>query len=296
MTQASFKLRFWRLFRWLLYLFLLLFLLRLVYGYLSPGNIPDDFTQQDFFSGIGDLRSNYASEKVKQVTMNAPPPSMQQDQKYEKTATISSSTASFDKDEQDVRKKTVQFNAVIQYERSMGNKGNRQLHLLIGVVPEKFDSFYVAMQQYGHVQQISVVKVDKTNEYRQLNAKKISLEKTLASLNELKSNGSRNLSDLITLHDKILDIESQLQDLGVSLGNFNSENEFCTIRLSLYEGARKITGITFPQRLKVALQWTIRYYALLMTGLAAASILVFFMLLILDKLHVIQNTLKKIGE
>lgn len=299
MTQTSFKLRFWRLFRWLLSLFLLLFILRFIYGYLSPGTASDDFNRDDFFSSIGQLRSNYATEKFKQqgtVNMNAPVIPAAQDQKYEKTATVSSTTADFEKDEQAIRKNTGQFNAVIQYERSMGNKGSRQLHLLIGVVPEKFDSFYLAMQHYGRVQQVSVVKVDKTNEYRQLNAKKISLEKTLASLNELKSGGSRNLSDLIALHDKILDIEQQLQDLGVSLGNFNSDNEFCTVRISLYEGAHKITGITFVQRLKVALQWTIKYYAVLLVSLAAASILAFFLLLILDKLHIIQSMLKKIQE
>lgn len=61
-----------------------------------------------------------------------------------------------------------------------------------------------------------ITKVDKTNEYRQLNAKKASLEKTLASLNDLKNKGGA-ISDFVSLHEKILEIETQIQELGVDL-------------------------------------------------------------------------------
>nr|GFD12335.1 hypothetical protein [Tanacetum cinerariifolium] len=100
-----------------------------------------------------------------------------------------------------------------------------------------------------------ITKVDKTNEYRQLNAKKVSIEKTLASLNELKSKGGQ-ISDFVSLNDKILEIEEKLQELGVELGNFDAENEFCTVKFSLYEGATE-KSISFIHRLKVALEWTI---------------------------------------
>src|SRR5882757_449953 len=59
-----------------------------------------------------------------------------------------------------------------------------------------------------------------------------SLQATLSSLNDLKKkNGA--VGDFVTLHDKILEIETQLQILGVDLGNFNTENEFCTLHFSL---------------------------------------------------------------
>ncbi len=131
-----------------------------------------------------------------------------------------------------------------------------------------------------------VTKVDKTNEYRQLNAKKASLEKTLLSLNELKAKGGV-ISDFVALHDKILEIETQLQALGVELGNFDTENEFCTVKFSLYEGATH-KGVPFIQRLKVALEWTIDYYAVLMVCLFGAALTVLFLLLILDKLNVMK--------
>src|SRR4029077_2293845 len=110
-------------------------------------------------------------------------------------------------------------------------------------------------------------------EYRQLNAKKASLEKTLASLEELKSKGGQ-IADYISLHDKILEIETNLQELGVELGNFNSENEFCTVRFSLYEGATE-RKISLLKRSKTALEWTIKYYGVFVVSMLALCGVVF---------------------
>lgn len=83
----------------------------------------------------------------------------------------------------------------------MGNKGNRELHLSIGVNPKKFDSFYEALQKNGNIQATEVTKTDKTNKYKELNAQKASLEKTLVSLNELKSKGG-SIENYITLRHR----------------------------------------------------------------------------------------------
>jgi hypothetical protein len=180
------------------------------------------------------------------------------------------------------------------YEQNTGNKGSRQMHWLIGINPEKFDSFYVKIQGIGQVRSMEITKIDKTNEFRQLNAKKASLEKTLASLNELKSRGGA-ISDYVELHDKILEIETQLQELGVELGNFDTENEFCTVRFSLYEGAPD-KKISFMRRLKVALEWTIKYYAVLIVSLLALVATVFILLLVIDKLKLIKMVTNKLEE
>ena len=118
--------------------------------------------------------------------------------KFEKTASIKSKTSEFDQDENLIKAKTKSYNAIIQYEQNLGQKGNRQIHLLIGVNPAKFDNFYLDLQKIGTLKGIEITKVDKTNEYRQLNAKKISIEKMLASLNELKSKGGQ-FEDFISL-------------------------------------------------------------------------------------------------
>ncbi|MNE66136.1 hypothetical protein D3C80_1616690 [compost metagenome] len=162
--------------------------------------------------------------------------------------------------------------------------------MVIGVDPSKFDSFYVDIQKIGHVKAKEITKVDKTNEYRQLNAKKVSIEKTLQSLNELKSRGGQ-ITDFISLNDKILETEEKLQELGVELGNFDSENEFCTVKLSLYEGST-VKSIKVIHRVKVALEWTIKYFAIIVFTSLILSITVLVLVLIVDKLKIL-NILKQ---
>ena len=289
---SSFKQRLFTLIKWLAAPFLLLFLFRLLYGYLvlTAGGPGYDYSR-DFFSSMGHLRKNYASEKISFKGNVQQQAEIASAQKYEKTATIKSKTAQFEKDEADVRKATGRFNGVIQYEQSLGNKGNRELHLLIGVNPASFDSFYMAVQQIGTIKATEITKVDKTNEYRQLNAKKASLEKTLASLEELKSK-SGQIADYISLHDKILEIETSLQELGVELGNFNTENEFCTVRFSLYEGATEHKASLFT-RVKTALEWTIKYYAVFIVSLLGLLAAAFVLLLVIDKLNIVGGVKKK---
>jgi hypothetical protein len=292
----GFKQRFRRLFKWLALPFILLFAFRLLYGYLATDNRAGSDFNQDFFSSVENIRKNYASEKIAynnsgNVQQAA---SIASSQKYEKTATVKSKTSQFEKDQADIRGVTKQFSAVVQYEQSLGNKGSRELHLLIGVGPALFDSFYTVIQKIGTIKATEITKVDKTNEYRQLNAKKASLQKTLASLEVLKSRGGQ-ISDYVSLHDKILEIETRLQELGVELGNFDAENEFCTVRFSLYEGATE-RKISLLSRVKIALEWSIKYYAVFIVSLLGLFGAAFIFLLIMDKLNVVKNISKKMGE
>jgi hypothetical protein len=274
-------------------LFVVLFVFRLIYGYVVTSAYNSDDYSDNFFNRVDHLRKNYASEKLamKAPLPDGPQPGAAASQKYEKTATVRSKTTQFEKDVTAFQGLTKAFTGVIQYEQNTGNKGNRQVHWLIGINPDKFDSFYVKVQGIAQVKSNTITKIDKTNEYRQLNARKASLEKNLASLNELKSKGGV-INDYITLHEKILELETQLQELGVELGNFDTENEFCTVRLSLYEGAPE-RKVSIMQRLKVALEWTIKYYAVLIVSLLALLGAGFLLLLVIDKLKVITN---KFGE
>lgn len=144
------------------------------------------------------------------------------------------------------------------------------------------------------VKATEITKVDKTNEYRQLNAKKSSIEKTLQSLNDLKSKGGQ-ITDFVSLNDKILEIEEKAQELGVELGNFDTENEFSTIKLSMYEGATE-KNISFIHRVKVALEWTIKYFAIISFTTLVLSMTIFILLLVIDKLKVISAIDKKLNE
>ena len=282
---SNFARRFWKISRWFIAFFLCLFCFRLLYGYIVTDSGGGRSTS-DYFSGIDGLRKNYASERRETKALidggDGAAAMAPNSQKYEKTATVTAKTTDFEKDDRQVRAKVEASKAVIQYENAFGLKGARELHLLVGVTPGEFDSFYLAMQKIGTVRAMSVIKEDKTNEYRQLNAQKASLQKTLESLVDLKSKGG-NVSDFVVLHDKILDIESRLQDLGVQLGNFNTENEFCTVRFSLYEGAPK-QGVSFIHRVRVALEWSIQYFVMGTIGFFAVIAAVFVLILAFDKL------------
>lgn len=267
-----------KIFLLLLLLFAILFLFRIIYGYTYKDVGDGDSIYDDFFSSTQlDIR-NYASEKKGgknyEATTSQPqletPIELAQAQKYDKTATAKSNSNEFATDEGKTRGLIKNTSSVIQYEKLFGNVGNRQLHLMIGVAPELFDSVYKEIITIGKVSNPEVIKVDKTNEYRQLNARKVSLEKSLQSLVELKQKGGE-IAEFISLNERILETEQQLQGLGVDLGNFNSANEFCTIRFSLYEKSVP-APITLIHRMKVALEWTLEYYALLIFILVCMSI------------------------
>ncbi|MBO0931839.1 DUF4349 domain-containing protein [Fibrella aquatilis] len=280
---STFKARFGMLLRWSGMVFLALFCFRLLYGYLATDTAQASDDGANFFSSLENVRKNYASEKSMKLSGDVPAQSaMASSQKFEKTASVKLKTSSFEDDEKRVKAQTKAYNAVIQYEQNEGQRGNREIHLLIGVDPAQFDKFCLEVQKIGSLKAISVTKVDKTNEFRKLNAEKISVEKSLQSLNELKSKGGE-IADFVTLNDKILEMETKLQDLGVELGNFDTENEFCTVRLSVYEGATE-KNISVVHRIKVALEWTIEYFALLVFALIGLCVLALLLLMIADKL------------
>ncbi|MEN9639853.1 MAG: hypothetical protein RLZZ262_1722 [Bacteroidota bacterium] len=290
----SFKKRFWVMSKWFGGLFVLLFVFRFIYGYTAVHQVANNASNDDYFSNVNTLRKNYASEKNGAFNDVAAASNAASNQKYEKTASIKSSTSQFDQDEKRLKEKTHSFNAIIQYEQSLGQRGSRQLHLSIGVNPMLFDSIYNQLKQIGSLKATDIVKVDKTNEYRQLNAKKTSIEKTLASLIELKTKGGE-ISDYIALNDKILEIEEKAQELGVELGNFDSENEFCTVKVSMYEGT-EVQAISLLHRVKVALEWTIQYFLMLVATSLLVALMIFVLLLIIDKFKVINAINKRLGE
>ena len=243
-----------------------LFIFRLLFGYQTvPDEMPigmnSEFVNYGLQEQILDSRKNYASKKYRQVTGMT---SVHVDQKYEKIADIKSFTTAFETEEQKIRAQVKNYDGLIQFENKSGNRGYRKLSLVIGIPPENFDSIYNHLIKVGKIQSKQITKTDKTNEYKELNAKKASLEKIRNSLIELKSKGGR-IDEYMQLENRILEIEQQLQGLGVSLGNFDDENEFCTVKVLLSEG--KVTEISLMQRVKVALEWTIKTYLMLMLTL-----------------------------
>ena len=275
--KTRLKKQFKKLIAALLLLFLLLFVFRLAYGYTKKIN--DRLEQTQFFSSIASSKRNYASKKY--AVKSAAPTVTQVDQKYEKIAEITTKSTAFDEEEKAARGHVKRYQALIQFEQKSGNEGARKLNLLIGVPPENFDALYQDLIKIGEVHAKQITKKDKTNEYKELNAKKASLEKIRNALLELKQKEGK-IDEYMQLENRVLEIEQQLQDLGVSLGDFDAENEFCTVQFSLLEG--KKIQISFIHRIKVALEWTIKFYLGMMAALFFMTLFAYFVVLGIDKL------------
>lgn len=192
------------------------------------------------------------------------------DQKYEQVANIGTVTEEFDQDETTARRLIKESSALVQFEQRSGLEGYRRLQLAVGVAPARFDNLSDQLQKIGILAQLQIDKTDKTNEYLDLQASKVSLEKSRDALLDLKSRHG-GIDELINLETRILELEQQIQSLGVNLGDFDAENEFSTVKLVLTE-KKKRNAITkgIGARLLEAVIWTLQYYTLLWAGLAAA--------------------------
>ncbi|TMM58239.1 DUF4349 domain-containing protein [Maribacter algarum] len=277
--KSFIKKRFKKVASILVLLFVALFIFRLIYGYqtVTEPTISNRFHEVIDISS--EVRKNYASKKY-QLNSGMSPVSV--DQKYEKIADVNTLSTKFDKEEKQIRAQVKDYKGLIQFENKSGNEGHRRLNLIIGIPPENFDSIYHSIIKIGKIQSKQITKTDKTNEYKELNAKKASLEKIRSSLIELKNKGGR-IDEYMQLENRILEIEQQLQELGVSLGNFDDENEFCTVKVALSEV--QLIEISTLQRIKVALEWTIKYYILLLVGLSFAALFTYLLLLSIEKIR-----------
>lgn len=247
--------------------FAVLFLFRLGYGYATH---PAGGTENEQVAGRSSTSfsytgKNYASKGAKPGSGSRPSPGSQTplsvDQKYEKVGTVSTKSKDYESDEAKIRGVIERVGGLIQFEQSSGLESQRSLHLAIGVVPEKFDLLISELRGFGTLMSIRIDKNDKTNEYKMLQAKRTSLDSTKKSLLALKNMGTGSIEELIRLEDKISQTESQIQDLGVNLGDYDSENEFCTVKCSLLEIATHTSpSIGWLHRIKVAGEWSVKIY------------------------------------
>lgn len=247
-------------------IFVLLFALRLVDKLSSSSEYPTQmmFDKGEITSAVSSFRkSNYASERI-----IVPQGSAQQivDQKYERVANMRAKSRDFDTDAARVREIAAKAAAVIQRENAYGLPGSRTLSLALGVVPAAFDQTVEAIRGVGRLLSITVTKADRTGDFKALEAKRLSLEKTRDGLKALRKAGAA-LSDLMALETKILEIEGQIQELGVSLGDFSETNSFCTINLDLAE-----TSAPPAARLLAAALDALGWALLVELGLALAGL------------------------
>jgi hypothetical protein len=240
-------------------IFLALFFFRLFVDHREPS--ADDHYVEAASRSLDLTKNNYATAP-KQLGPTGQP--IGDGQKYEKIATLTETTRDYDADRKRLDDLISADQGVVQFEHATGLTGRRTLYLAIGVPPDRFDAFIDAVKKIGANAQVEIIKNDKTNEYLQLRAKRATLEKAKAGLEALQASGG-SVDERVHVQNRLTEIEQQLQDLGVSLGEFDAQNELCTVKLTLRELA-PARSMPWSRRITDALEWSATYYALLGAG------------------------------
>ena len=233
-----------RLFFMAIAAFLLIFLLRFSYEIIftrrdiivtvpSPAHETYSFRRHLF---------NVATEKITQTDITGNIITI--DQKYEKTANISSVSHRFDEDHELLRELIDTHDAIVQSESLQGLPGNQVLTITIGVTPQHFDILVNFLRELGTLRSFTVNRVDKTNDFNNLLAQQEVLLKARDSYVALQELGG-SIQDMLLLHERIRIVETELQHLGVDLDIFASEHSFCTINLVLREQEASFISIQF---------------------------------------------------
>jgi hypothetical protein len=262
--------------------FALLLVIRLLYGYLtfnqtneSAGNfrLEEQGSQAVISLNKASDKKVYQKDGVSRTQITV-------EQKFEKIANIRSHSSDFDTDTKKLRDTIRLFNAIIQFEKNTGLKGHRTIDLVIGVKPDRFDDMVAAIKAVGELRSISIDKIDKTSEYKDLNAKRKSLEESIQSLIALKTRGGK-IDEYINLENRILEMKKQIQDLGGKLGEYDAENEFCTIKFSIDEKGK--SAYSFIRSLIISIQWSVKIYFFLTLSLFFAAVVLWISFLLIKR-------------
>ena len=232
-------------------IFLALFAFRLV---VEPPEASPAYASLGRLQSFDFTKNNYATAPKLQGLGQ----SVGDSQKYEKIATLTELTQDFETDRKRVGDLIAKQQGIVQFERATGLAGRRVLYLGVGVPPDHFDAFIDAVKTTGTSAQIEIIKNDKTNEYLQLRAKRATLDKARAGLEALQGG---SVDERIHVQNRLTEIEERTQELGVSLGEFDSQNELCTVKLTLVETA-VAAPTSWGRRIIEALEWASFCYAL----------------------------------
>lgn len=244
---------------------MLLFAARIAYELSRPDILNAGMETRALISASEQDHKNYASAKV--VVEQAVAGAQVVEQKYERVSRIESKTENWDSDIAAVKLAIEGSQALVQREDAFGLEGDRALSLSLGVTPAAFDPMVETMKGIGRLVSANVTKTDRTSDFRALQARRLSLEKTRDGLAALRNEGAA-LSDRVELETRILEIEGQIQELGVSLGDYSELNSFCTVNFTLRETRPMANGRRILTAVLSALGWS----ALVYLGLAVSAL------------------------
>ena len=274
---------------WLLLMFLVLLVVRLIFGYIT---YPDGSERRvNHFNNISDFqlaRKNYASKKMAKGSVSQAS-AMSVDQKYEKIGSLANTTEAYEENEKALYRLIKDEELMIQLEQKSGLPESRKLNIALGVIPDKFDNIIEQLKNIGTVKRIQIDKKDKTNEYKKLEAKRVSLQKARESLMALKQSGGE-VKDMIELTNRLLVIENEIQDLGVILGEFDENNEFCTVKFTLQEVRKPVLSkISIVHRLHVATVWAAKVFMTFWGIIVIGLLGIWLALAVANKVIILKN-------
>jgi len=235
-----------RLFFLAIALFIFVFLLRLSFeliftnneGVVSAPHISMRYEAYPFRRHFSNIATDAISQR--DITGNV----IIIDQKYEKTANISSVSHRFDEDHESLRGLINTHDAIVQSESLQGLPGNQVLTITIGVTPQHFDDMVNDLRELGDLRSFTVNRTDKTNDFNNLLAQQEVLLMARESYVALQELGG-SIQDMLLLQERMLIVETELQHLGVDIGVFATEHSFCTINLVLREQEAPFISIPF---------------------------------------------------
>jgi hypothetical protein len=186
---------------------------------------------------------------------------------YDKTAQVASGSTEFASDEGRVRAAIAGQKGVVFDEKATGVAPERSLVLGISVRPEQFDELLRQLSAIGQVSSLTVEQEDRTSEFRKLHAQRQSLKKHQEAILKLRDK-ALSVEESLKLELKIVDIEKELQSLGVQLGDFLAREPAYNLFLTLRE-QRSVSTFTIEKRLWSGLWWAAGWWSLGVLGLGA---------------------------
>ena len=259
-----------------------------VYSY----GAPNSYVAQEALSGDKMSFSAWGQRNFTKVKYQAPQSTHFTEQTYEKIATLANRTSDFEKDEQKARDIIKEEQAVVQKEESSGLKGARNLEMSIGVLPANFDSMVEKIRKIGVQASFEVSKTDKTNEYAELKAKKAALDDTKKSLMALKNRNGK-IDELINLENRIYEINKEMQGLGLQIGEFESDKDFCTVRITLQETGPKTSWI---YKFLDAMEWAMMKLLLILVIIFFGMLAAWITLQVVAKAKDLNKLLEAMGK
>ena len=163
-----------------------------------------------------------------------------------KNVYISAETKNFDEAITNLEEEVVKYNGIID-SRSQNNGGKynnfaRSNHFTIRIPAESLDEFLNTVKGEINITSMSDDVVDVTDNYQYTLRRQQTLINELEKLNELLKKAT-NVSDVVTIEEKIGEINLELQSIENSLKNLDKRINYSTVNISLME-VKELTDMT----------------------------------------------------